>query len=69
MKLTKPVKEKESPFLVLHVSKLGTETRVRNYDLSATAYLKKINMKYLGFTGMMYNLYICQAVTVKTNED
>ncbi|MGH0138174.1 UNVERIFIED_CONTAM: hypothetical protein FKN15_065568 [Acipenser sinensis] len=56
VKLTKPVKEKESPFLVLHVSKLGTETRVRNYDLSATAYLKKINMKYLGFTGEPLNI-------------
>ncbi|XP_058851035.1 intermembrane lipid transfer protein VPS13C-like isoform X2 [Acipenser ruthenus] len=56
VKLTKPVKEKESPFLVLHLSKLGTETRVRNYDLSATAYLKKINMKYLGFTGEPLNI-------------
>ncbi|RXM97983.1 Vacuolar protein sorting-associated protein 13C, partial [Acipenser ruthenus] len=56
VKLTKPVKEKESPFLVLHVSKLGTETKVRNYDLSATAYLKKINMKYLGFTGEPLNI-------------
>ncbi|XP_041074256.1 vacuolar protein sorting-associated protein 13C-like [Polyodon spathula] len=56
VKLTKPVKEKEYPFLVLHVSKLGTEARVRNYDMGVTAYLKKISMKYLGFTGEPLNI-------------
>ncbi|XP_064421924.1 intermembrane lipid transfer protein VPS13C isoform X2 [Latimeria chalumnae] len=50
VQLTKPVNAVESLFLVLNVVNLGTQTRVRNYDMNATAYLKKISMKCLEFT-------------------
>ncbi|XP_056317504.1 intermembrane lipid transfer protein VPS13C isoform X2 [Danio aesculapii] len=39
----------ESPFLVLDVSQLGIDTKVRKYDMEATTYIKTISMKCLEF--------------------
>ncbi|XP_066557958.1 intermembrane lipid transfer protein VPS13C isoform X2 [Amia ocellicauda] len=50
VKLKKPINQKQSPFLVLHVAQVGIDTRVRSYDMCATTYLKKISMKCLEFT-------------------
>lgn len=43
--------QKGPPLHTLTVLQLGTETRIRNHDLTATAYLRKIIMKCLEFTG------------------
>ncbi|KAJ3592882.1 hypothetical protein NHX12_005220, partial [Muraenolepis orangiensis] len=50
LKLTKSRGQKESAFLVLHMSQLGIDTRVRRSDLCATTYIKNISMKCLEFT-------------------
>ncbi|XP_067829405.1 intermembrane lipid transfer protein VPS13C isoform X2 [Heptranchias perlo] len=50
VELTKQVHKQKNSFLVFHVVQLGTETKVRNYDLSATAYLKKIGLNCCEFT-------------------
>ncbi|XP_006275410.2 intermembrane lipid transfer protein VPS13C isoform X1 [Alligator mississippiensis] len=42
--------QKGPPLHTLTVLQLGTETRIRNHDLTATAYLRKIIMKCLEFT-------------------
>ncbi|XP_058486199.1 intermembrane lipid transfer protein VPS13C isoform X3 [Solea solea] len=39
----------DSSFLVLHVSQLGIDTKVRKYDMCATTYIKKITMTCLEF--------------------
>lgn len=41
----------ETPFLVLHVTHLGIEVRVRKFDLCATTYIKEVTMKSLEFKG------------------
>uniref|UniRef100_A0A4W3HA91 Vacuolar protein sorting 13 homolog C n=1 Tax=Callorhinchus milii TaxID=7868 RepID=A0A4W3HA91_CALMI len=46
----KQVKQQKNPFLEFHVMQLGTETKVREYDLSATAYLKSISLNCHEFT-------------------
>ncbi|KAM9860925.1 intermembrane lipid transfer protein VPS13C [Aulostomus maculatus] len=43
--LKKPKDQKESPFLVFHVSHLGIDTKVRKYDMCATTYIKTIALK------------------------
>ncbi|XP_015199108.2 intermembrane lipid transfer protein VPS13C isoform X2 [Lepisosteus oculatus] len=50
VKLKKRKNQKECPFLVLQVSQVGIETKIRNYDMCATTYLRKISMKCLEFT-------------------
>ncbi|XP_062927043.1 intermembrane lipid transfer protein VPS13C isoform X1 [Mobula hypostoma] len=50
VELTKKINKRQNPFLVFHVAQLGTETKMRNYDLSATAYLKKIGLNCCEFT-------------------
>uniref|UniRef100_UPI00398F8396 intermembrane lipid transfer protein VPS13C isoform X2 n=1 Tax=Pristiophorus japonicus TaxID=55135 RepID=UPI00398F8396 len=50
VELTKQINKQKNPFLVFHVVQLGTETKVRNYDLSATAYLKKMGLNCCEFT-------------------
>ncbi|XP_055010645.1 LOW QUALITY PROTEIN: intermembrane lipid transfer protein VPS13C [Boleophthalmus pectinirostris] len=47
--LKKPKDRVESPFLVLHASQLGIDTRVRKYDMCATVYLREIIMNCLEF--------------------
>ncbi|XP_051898323.1 intermembrane lipid transfer protein VPS13C isoform X1 [Pristis pectinata] len=49
VELTKKINAQQNPFLVFHVVQLGTETKMRNYDLSATAYLKKIGLNCCEF--------------------
>eukprot|EP00062_Callorhinchus_milii_P002445 gi/632938634/ref/XP_007905785.1/ PREDICTED: vacuolar protein sorting-associated protein 13C [Callorhinchus milii] len=50
VELRKQVKQQKNPFLEFHVMQLGTETKVREYDLSATAYLKSISLNCHEFT-------------------
>ncbi|GCB63984.1 hypothetical protein scyTo_0011691, partial [Scyliorhinus torazame] len=50
VELTKQINKQKSSFLMFHVMQLGTETKVRKYDLSATAYLKKIALNCCEFT-------------------
>uniref|UniRef100_A0A8D0HE95 Vacuolar protein sorting 13 homolog C n=1 Tax=Sphenodon punctatus TaxID=8508 RepID=A0A8D0HE95_SPHPU len=49
--LMKQVQKKGCPLHILTVLQLGTETRIKSHDMIATAYLKKIIMKCLEFTG------------------
>ncbi|XP_056463865.1 intermembrane lipid transfer protein VPS13C isoform X2 [Gadus chalcogrammus] len=49
--LTKSQEQKEKAFLVFHMAQLGIDTKVRKSDMCATAYIKKISMKCLEFTG------------------
>ncbi|KAM8804771.1 intermembrane lipid transfer protein VPS13C [Eudromia elegans] len=48
--LMKQIQKERYPLHILTVLQLGTETRIRNHDLTATAYLKKITMKCLEIT-------------------
>ncbi|XP_053190317.1 intermembrane lipid transfer protein VPS13C [Scomber japonicus] len=41
--------KKAGPFLDLHVSHLGIDTKVRKYDMCSTAYIRQISMKSLEF--------------------
>ncbi|XP_048376853.1 intermembrane lipid transfer protein VPS13C isoform X3 [Stegostoma tigrinum] len=50
VELTKQINKQKSSFLMFHVVQLGTETQVRKYDLSATAYLRKIALNCCEFT-------------------
>uniref|UniRef100_UPI003AAD81DF intermembrane lipid transfer protein VPS13C n=1 Tax=Centroberyx gerrardi TaxID=166262 RepID=UPI003AAD81DF len=50
LKLKKPRQQAEVPFLLLHLEQLGIDTKVRKYDMCATAYIRKICMKCLEFT-------------------
>ncbi|XP_074513317.1 intermembrane lipid transfer protein VPS13C isoform X9 [Sebastes fasciatus] len=47
--LKKPREQQELPFLVFHVAHLGINTKVRKYDMCATAFINKITMKCLEF--------------------
>ncbi|XP_041037247.1 vacuolar protein sorting-associated protein 13C isoform X5 [Carcharodon carcharias] len=49
VELTKQINKQKSSFLVFHVVQLGSETKVRKYDLTATAYLKKISLNCCEF--------------------
>ncbi|XP_032870852.1 vacuolar protein sorting-associated protein 13C isoform X2 [Amblyraja radiata] len=49
VELRKIMNKAKNPFLVFHVVQLGTETKMRNHDLSATAYLKKIGLNCCEF--------------------
>uniref|UniRef100_A0A803T771 Vacuolar protein sorting 13 homolog C n=1 Tax=Anolis carolinensis TaxID=28377 RepID=A0A803T771_ANOCA len=53
--LTKQADQQSFPLHRLTVLQLGTESRVKSHDLTATAYLKKIDMKCLEFTGLSRN--------------
>lgn len=44
-------KQQEKPFLVLQVSHLGIDTKVRKYDTCATTYIRKIGVKCPEFKG------------------
>lgn len=44
-------KQQEKPFLVLQVSHLGIDTKVRKYDMCATTYIRKIGVKCPEFKG------------------
>ncbi|XP_064373577.1 intermembrane lipid transfer protein VPS13C isoform X2 [Dromaius novaehollandiae] len=48
--LMKQVQKERYPLHILTVLQLGTETRIRNHDLTAAAYLKKITMRCLEIT-------------------
>ncbi|KAG7254044.1 hypothetical protein CRUP_006971, partial [Coryphaenoides rupestris] len=50
LKLTKLQGKKESAFLVLHMTHLGIDTKVRKCDIGATTYIKNISVKCLEFT-------------------
>ncbi|GCC33396.1 hypothetical protein chiPu_0011865, partial [Chiloscyllium punctatum] len=50
IELTKQVNKQKSSFLMFHVVQLGTETKVRKFDLSAIAYLRKIALNCCEFT-------------------
>lgn len=43
--------KKGKPLHELNILQLGVEARVRTYDLTAEAYLKKIIMRCFEFTG------------------
>ncbi|KAM3625353.1 uncharacterized protein V6R79_010760 [Siganus canaliculatus] len=43
------LKRRDLPFLVFQVAQLGIDTKLRKYDLCATAYINKITMKSLEF--------------------
>lgn len=43
--------QEEAPFLLLHVTDLGIDVRVRKFDLCATTYIKEVTMKSLEFKG------------------
>ncbi|KAM8893527.1 intermembrane lipid transfer protein VPS13C isoform 2-T2 [Spinachia spinachia] len=47
--LKKPTGQQDSPFLVFHVAQLGINTKVRKYDMCATAFVNKVTMKCLEF--------------------
>lgn len=47
--LKKPREQEDSPFLVFQIAHLGIDTKVRKYDMCATAYIKKITMRCLEF--------------------
>ncbi|TRY56689.1 hypothetical protein DNTS_012966 [Danionella cerebrum] len=49
LRLKKSTGGDESTFLVLHVAQLGIDTKVRNYDMEATTYIKSMSMKCLEF--------------------
>lgn len=49
--LKKLREQEEAPFLVLHVTDLGIDVRVRKFDLCATTYIKEVTMKSLEFKG------------------
>ncbi|XP_061451865.1 intermembrane lipid transfer protein VPS13C isoform X2 [Rhineura floridana] len=48
--LMRQVDKENRPLHMLTVLQLGTESRIKTYDMTATAYLKKIHMKCLEFT-------------------
>ncbi|XP_068814299.1 intermembrane lipid transfer protein VPS13C isoform X2 [Struthio camelus] len=48
--LMKQVQKERYPLHILTVLQLGTETRIRNHDLTAAAYLKAITMRCLEIT-------------------
>ncbi|XP_067327336.1 intermembrane lipid transfer protein VPS13C isoform X1 [Anolis sagrei] len=48
--LTKRAEQRSLPLHRLTILQLGTEGRIKSHDLTATAYLKKIDMKCLEFT-------------------
>ncbi|XP_074863378.1 intermembrane lipid transfer protein VPS13C isoform X3 [Carettochelys insculpta] len=48
--LMRQVQEEGHPLHILTVLQLGTETRIGNHDMTATAYLNKITLKCLEFT-------------------
>ncbi|KAH0619803.1 hypothetical protein JD844_014073 [Phrynosoma platyrhinos] len=48
--LTKQVEQQSFPLHMLTVLQLGMESRIKTHDMTATAYLKKIDMKCLEFT-------------------
>ncbi|KAF7241439.1 Vacuolar protein sorting-associated protein 13C, partial [Varanus komodoensis] len=50
VRLMKQVEKQSFPLHILTVLQLGTESRVKTHDMTATAYLKKIEMKCLEFT-------------------
>ncbi|XP_066130845.1 intermembrane lipid transfer protein VPS13C isoform X1 [Saccopteryx bilineata] len=49
--LMKKAEKKERPLHELNVLQLGVEARVKTYDITAKAYLKKISMQCFEFTG------------------
>uniref|UniRef100_A0A8C3T172 Vacuolar protein sorting 13 homolog C n=1 Tax=Chelydra serpentina TaxID=8475 RepID=A0A8C3T172_CHESE len=49
--LMRQVQKEGHPLHILTVLQLGTETRIGNNDMTATAYLNKITLKCLEFTG------------------
>ncbi|XP_042328008.1 LOW QUALITY PROTEIN: vacuolar protein sorting-associated protein 13C [Sceloporus undulatus] len=48
--LTKQVEQQSFPLHMLTVLQLGMESRIKTHDMTATAYLKKIDMKCLEFS-------------------
>ncbi|XP_053128095.1 intermembrane lipid transfer protein VPS13C isoform X2 [Hemicordylus capensis] len=48
--LMKQVEKRSCPLHILTVLQLGTEGRIKTHEMTATAYLKKIQMKCLEFT-------------------
>lgn len=55
LKLKKVQGQTELPFLVLYVDQFGTDARMRQYDMSAVTYIKKITLKCLEFSGKTCN--------------
>ncbi|XP_018619206.2 vacuolar protein sorting-associated protein 13C isoform X1 [Scleropages formosus] len=50
LKLKKTRNQRECPFLVLYVDHVGIDTRMRQYDMCAATYIKKITLKCLEFS-------------------
>uniref|UniRef100_A0A803XT70 Vacuolar protein sorting 13 homolog C n=1 Tax=Meleagris gallopavo TaxID=9103 RepID=A0A803XT70_MELGA len=51
--LMKQVQKERYPLHVLNVLQLGTKTKIRNHELTAAAYLKKITMRCTEITGRL----------------
>ncbi|XP_078536950.1 intermembrane lipid transfer protein VPS13C isoform X2 [Lissotriton helveticus] len=51
LELTKQ-KQEEETVLVLNVAQLGTEAKVKTYDLTAVSYLKKVSLDYYNIEGI-----------------
>uniref|UniRef100_A0A8C5P9K6 Vacuolar protein sorting 13 homolog C n=1 Tax=Leptobrachium leishanense TaxID=445787 RepID=A0A8C5P9K6_9ANUR len=51
LELNKQLEKQEKMVLVLSIQQLGTEAYVKTFDLSATSYLKKINLDYYDIYG------------------
>lgn len=47
----KQVQKERYPLHILTVLQLGTKTKIRNYELAAAAYLKKITMRCTEING------------------
>ncbi|XP_035272648.1 vacuolar protein sorting-associated protein 13C isoform X5 [Anguilla anguilla] len=67
--LKKARDETESPFLVLHAAHLGIDTRVRQYDMCASTYIKKITMKCLEFSDSLGEPLSIISSSVETGGD
>uniref|UniRef100_A0A670Z5Y5 Vacuolar protein sorting 13 homolog C n=1 Tax=Pseudonaja textilis TaxID=8673 RepID=A0A670Z5Y5_PSETE len=64
--LTKQVERQSFPLYRLTVLKLGSEGRIKMHDMTLTAYLKKVQMNCLEFTGKSY---LMKDFTNKCNSD
>uniref|UniRef100_A0A8C0J7X0 Vacuolar protein sorting 13 homolog C n=1 Tax=Chelonoidis abingdonii TaxID=106734 RepID=A0A8C0J7X0_CHEAB len=65
--LMRQVQKEGHPLHILTVLQLGSETRIGNHDMTATAYLNKITLKCLEFTGKC--IVTCSSITIQADAD
>uniref|UniRef100_A0A8B9G2X3 Vacuolar protein sorting 13 homolog C n=1 Tax=Amazona collaria TaxID=241587 RepID=A0A8B9G2X3_9PSIT len=63
--LMKHGQKERHPLHILTVLQLGTETKIRNHELTAAAYLKKITMRYLEINGKSSQKLKCSQYSVR----